>query len=229
MSRRVWLARNVRPKANTPNAISESRDSMEARSTLPPILVIACGALAREIQQLKLMNGWHEMKIQCIDAALHFRPNLIGAKLRTHVEKAQGKYQRIFVAYGECGTQGEIDRIVEEYGLERLPGPHCYSFFAGSDRFDSLAEEEPGTFYLTDFLVRHFQRLVVKTLKLEEHPELLKEFFGNYKRVIYLSQLPSEKLMLAAQDAAKYLGLEFLHVHTGFGELESGLTAQMAT
>ena len=192
------------------------------------ILVIACGALAREIQALKLANGWTHMKIQCIDAHLHFYPQKIPDRLRHQLDKARGKFDKVFVAYGDCGTGGEIDRIIEqEEGVERVPGPHCYSFFAGEERFEQLSEEEPGTFYLTDFLVRHFKRLVITSLKIDQHPELKDQYFGNYKKLIYLSQLPTETLMRQAQEAADFLGLAFEHVHCGYGSLETSINSQV--
>jgi len=189
------------------------------------VLVIACGALAREIDDLKSAHGWDHLHLACIDAKLHHRPALIPDRLRDKIRRNKGKFERIYVAYADCGTRGEIDRVIEEEGpgIERLPGVHCYQFFAGSERFARIAEQEPGTFYLTDFLAEHFDRFVIEPLKLDVHPELFDAFFGNYKRVVYLSQLEDERLMQAAQAAADRLGLEFEHVHCGYGELETGL------
>lgn len=195
---------------------------------LKPTLVIACGALAREIHYLKKTNGWEHLHLTCIDAALHFRPDLIGDQLRKRIAKYREEYESIYVAYAECGTRGEIDRIIEEEGLERLPGAHCYQFFAGHQAFEKMSEEEPGTFYLTDFLVRHFQRLVVTSLGLDKHPELRDAYFGNYRRVIYLAQENSDKLLQEAKEAAEYLQLEFEYVPTGYGELETSLNARFA-
>lgn len=191
-----------------------------------PTLVIACGALAREIHHLKKTNGWEHLHLTCIDAALHFRPELIGEQLRRRIADKRADYDQIYVAYAECGTRGEIDQIIEEEGLERLPGAHCYQFFAGGQAFAEMSEAEPGTFYLTDFLVRHFKRLVVTSLGLDRHPELRDAYFGNYTRVIYLAQETSEKLLQAAKDAAEYLQLDFVHVPTGYGELETSLNAR---
>ncbi len=186
-------------------------------------LVIACGALAREINQLKKTNGWGHLELTCIDAALHFYPEKIPAQLRAKIRENRDKYDDIYVAYAECGTRGEIDRIVEEEGIERLPGAHCYQFFAGCEAFAKMSDDEPGTFYLTDFLVRHFDRLVMRSLGLDRHPELRDMYFGNYKRLIYLSQTADEKLVLAAKEAAKALGLAYEQVHTAYGELETSL------
>ena len=186
-------------------------------------LVIACGALAREINQLKKINGWKHLELTCIDAALHFHPEKIGAALRARIQENRDCYDDMYIAYAECGSRGEIDKIAEEEGIERLPGAHCYQFFAGEAAFAQMSDEEPGTFYLTDFLARHFERLVVRSLGLDRHPELRDAYFGNYKKLIYLAQTRDEKLEQAAQAAAKFLGLEYILVHTGYGELEHSL------
>lgn len=188
-----------------------------------PILVIACGALAREINALKALQGWEHLHMKCIDAKLHFRPEKIAAELRERIRRYRDEYDTIYIGYAECGTAGEIDRIVAEEGLERLPGAHCYQFFAGAANFDALAETEPGTFYLTDFLVRHFWKLVVVALKIDTHPELRDAYFGNYRRLIYLAQTHDETLLAEAKKAAEYLRLDFEHVYTGYGELETSL------
>lgn len=186
-------------------------------------MVIACGALAREINQLKKTNGWEHLELTCIDAALHFYPEKIGAALRAKIKANRDRYDDMYIAYAECGSRGEIDRIVEEEGIERLPGAHCYQFFAGETAFAQMSEEEPGTFYLTDFLVRHFKRLVVRSLGLDRHPELRDMYFGNYKRLIYLAQTRDEGLVQKAKDAADFLGLKYSLVDTGYGELEHSL------
>lgn len=166
------------------------------------VLVIACGALAREITVLKQTNGWGHLHLKCIDARLHNRPGLIPGRLRDMIRQFKDEYEQIFVAYADCGMGGDIDRVLEEEGIERLPGAHCYQFFAGAERFAALSEQEPGTFYLTDFLTRHFERFVVRPLRLDEHPELRDAYFGNYKRVVFLSQTRDEALLHAARKAA---------------------------
>ena len=197
-----------------------------------PLLVIACGALAREIQQLKLLNSWEHIRIQCLDAELHNRPNLIAGKLREKLQQNRDEYSNIFIAYADCGTGGDIDRVMAEFSneecpIERLPGAHCYAFFAGIEVFNEMSEEALGTFYLTDFLAQHFDRLIIKGMKLDKHPELKPMMFGNYTRLVYLSQIHNEKLHIAAQKAADYLGVEYEHRHTGYGLLESGLQTQV--
>jgi hypothetical protein len=202
---------------------------MPALGSSARLLVIACGALAREIVWLQKLNGWGQIDLQCLDAELHNRPKLIPEKLREKIKQNRSQYEHIFVAYGDCGTGGEIDRVLAEAGdsIERLPGAHCYSFYAGESRFTEMAAEELGTFYLTDFLVEHFDRLMIKGLKLDRHPELRDQYFANYKLVVYLSQREDPALMARAKNAAAFLGLEFRHEHSGYGDLENGLQEQI--
>ena len=192
-----------------------------------PILVIACGALAQEIVQLQALNGWNHLHLKCLDAELHNKPQLIAGKLREKIAEHRNQYENIFVAYADCGTGGDIDRVLEDENIERLPGAHCYSFFAGEQRFREISEQELGSFYLTDFLAKHFERLVIKGLKLDRHPELRDQYFGNYKRVVYLSQQDNPNLLSLAKNAAESLDLDFEHEHCGFGDLQTGLESQV--
>ena len=151
------------------------------------------------------------------------RPALIPGRLRDMIRKYKNDYDEIFVAYADCGTCGGIDKVIEEEGIQRLPGAHCYQFFAGTERFAALSDAEPGTFYLTDFLAQHFDQFVTKPLKFEEHPQLRESYFGNYKKLVYLSQKNDPKLVADARRAAEKLELEFEHIQVGYGELETGL------
>ncbi|MGI9222289.1 MAG: DUF1638 domain-containing protein [Woeseiaceae bacterium] len=187
------------------------------------VLVIACGALVREITELKESYGWDHLQLKCIDAKLHMRPALIPGRVRDMVRKYKNDFDEIFVAYADCGTCGELDKVLDEEGVQRLPGAHCYQFFVGADRFAKLSSEEPGTFYLTDFLAQHFDQFVTKPLKFETHPELKEMYFGNYRRLVFISQKVDPDLLAYARDVANKLNLEFEHVHVGYGELESGL------
>ncbi len=179
------------------------------------VLVIACGALAKEIVELKQLNGWSHIKIQCLPADLHNRPEKIPGAVRAAIEEYRADFEHVFVAYADCGTGGALDQVLDEFGIERLSGAHCYEFYSGADEFAALADEEPGTFYLTDFLTRHFDRLVKKGLGLDRHPELMATYFGNYRRLVFLSQKESPELEQAAREHADYLGLEYAHRHTG--------------
>lgn len=187
------------------------------------VLVIACGALVREITELKESYGWDHLQLKCIDAKLHMRPALIPGRVRDMVRKYKNDFDEIFVAYADCGTCGELDKVLDEEGVQRLPGAHCYQFFVGAERFAKLAEEEPGTFYLTDFLAQHFDQFVTRPLKFETHPELKEMYFGNYQRLVFISQKNDADLLAYANGIADKLDLEFEHVHVGYGELESGL------
>lgn len=190
-----------------------------------PVLVIACGALAREIVALKRANGWSTLDVQCLPPELHNRPEQIPDAVRDAIRAGRGTHAQVYVAYADCGTGGLLDAVLAQEGVERLPGAHCYQFFAGSQAFEALADEEPGTFYLTDFLVRHFERLVVAGLGLDRHPELTQEYFRNYRRLVYLVQARDEQLCTSARAAAGRLGLEYEERETGYGELATELAA----
>ncbi len=187
------------------------------------IAVIACGALAREIVALKRLNGWSTLAVECLPPELHNRPERIPAAVQAAIRSAREHYAKIFVAYADCGTGGLLDAVLEAEGVERIPGAHCYEFFATAPSFKELSEAEPGTFYLTDFLVRHFDRLVIVGLGLDRHPQLMPEYFRNYRRLVYLVQVPDAELSAAARDAAARLGLTFEERLTGYGTLESSL------
>lgn len=178
------------------------------------VLVIACGAIARELARIKTLNEWDHIEFQCLPANLHNHPDRIPAAVKAKIESQASRYEKVFVAYADCGTAGRLDSILDEYGIERIPGAHCYEFFAGSEVFERHAEAEPGTFYLTDFLTRHFERLVIKGLGLDRQPQLLPLYFSNYKRVLYLAQTDSEDLQAKARKYAGFLGLKYEYCFT---------------
>ena len=188
-------------------------------------LIIACGALSHEIAALRRANGWTAVDVCCLPPELHNRPDRIAPAVREKIREHRAGYRSIFVAYADCGTGGRLDAVLREEGVERLPGAHCYEFFAGARAFAELADAEPGTFYLTDFLTRHFDRLVVRGLGIDRHPELAQEYFRNYRRLVYLSQIRSAALVEQARRIASDLGLAFKHRHTGYGELGAHLAA----
>ena len=188
-------------------------------------LIIACGALAREVAALKRANAWEALDVRCLPAELHNRPERIAPAVRQAIRDNRARYATIFVVYGECGTQGALDAVLAEEGVERLPGAHCYEFLATSEVFARLSDAEPGTFYLTDFLVRQFERLVIRPLGLDRHPELKNEYFRNYKKLIYLAQVQRPGAIDAARKIADSIGLEFEYRCTGYGELGTRLDA----
>ena len=194
----------------------------------PSLIVIACGALARELRAIIDTNGLDRVKVACLPAKLHNRPQLIPEAVRRKIRSLRPLGAPIFCAYGDCGTGGMLDAVLAEEGVERLPGAHCYAFYAGLDAFDAMHEDEPGTFYLTDFLVRHFQRLLVEGLGLDRHPELFDDYFRHYRRVIYLAQSPTPALIAQAEKAARFLRLPLEVRETGFGLLQSEVLKRVA-
>ena len=183
------------------------------------LLVIGCGALAEELSALKRANQWTALDIKCLDAALHNRPERIADRLESVLAQYHAEYTNILIAYADCGTGGAVDRVARQFNAQRLPGAHCYEFYATSPVFEALAEAEPGTFYLTDFLARHFDRLVIEEMKLDEHPELEEMLFGRYRKVVYLAQVDSSELLDEAERAATRLKLPLEVVTTGYGLL----------
>lgn len=197
---------------------------MSVRSGVPHrTLLIACGALARELVRIVRLNGWRHVEIQCLPSDLHNAPDRIPGAVREKIEAEQQNFDRIFVAYADCGTAGKLDAVLGAYGAERIPGAHCYEFFTGSAEFEKLAREEPGSFWLTDFLVRHFDRLVIGGLGLDRHPGLKPVYFAHYRRVVFISQTGAPDLERKARQQAEYLGLEYVYRHGGDGPLSLAL------
>jgi hypothetical protein len=187
------------------------------------VLLIACGALAREIVDLIEKNRWTAFDVACLPAKWHNTPQHIPEGVRGKIRANKGRYRNIFVLYGDCGTGGLLDRVLEEEGVERIAGPHCYAFFSGNEAFAAQAEVEITAFYLTDYLARHFDKLVWQGLGIADHPELLEMYFGNYTKLVYLAQTRDPKLQMKARAAAARLGLDYEYRETGYGELESGM------
>jgi hypothetical protein len=190
-----------------------------------PGLVIACGALARELLAVIEASNWQHLAVQCLPADLHNRPQRITEAVRQKIRaaRASGRFSQLYVAYGDCGTGGALDRMLAEEGVERIAGAHCYEFLAGSAVFESLSDQEPGTFYLTDFLLRHFERIVIRGLGIDRYPHLVAQYFGNYRRLVYLAQQPTAERLSAAQAAAGRLGLAFESRDTGLAPLAQAL------
>jgi hypothetical protein len=189
------------------------------------LLVLACGALAREVLAVAHANHWEHVDVQCLPAKLHVVPDRIPAAVDAALTERIGRYDRVLVGYADCGTAGALDRVIERHGAERLPGAHCYAVYAGLDEWDAMHVHEPGTYYLTDFLVRHFDSLVVRPLGLDRHPELRDDYFGNYRRVVYLAQADDPALVEEARACADRIGLPFEHLPTGYGLLDGSLEA----
>ena len=188
-----------------------------------PVLVIACGALAREILALSRLNGWGHLDLQCLPAKLHLWPDRIPDAVEAAVAAARPRYERIFVAYADCGTGGRLEARCAALGVEMIAGPHCYSFFDGNAVFAARGDAEMRAFYLTDFLVRQFDAFVWRPMGLDRHPELRDMLFGNYEALVYLAQTDDPALDRLAAEAADRLGLRYSRRLTGYGDLATAL------
>jgi hypothetical protein len=189
------------------------------------ILLIACGALAREILNLKKANGWDHMDLTCLPAKLHLYPEKITEAVTEAVAINRASYDEIFVVYADCGTGGLLQTACDDMGVQMVAGPHCYSFFEGNKRFADVSESEFTAFYLTDFLVRQFEAFIIKPMGLHRHPELRDLYFGNYEKLVYQAQTDDPALTEKAKAAAETLGLAFERRFTGYGDLEVTLKA----
>ena len=185
-------------------------------------LVIACGALAREIVALQRGPLAH-IDVTCLPAKLHNRPERIAGAVRRKIAESRARYDEIVCLYGDCGTGGELDRVLRDEGVTRIEGAHCYEFFAGATDFAEMMDEEPGSFFLTDFLVRHFDRLVIAGLGLDRFPQLRDDYFRHYRRLVHLAQCEDAELTAKAQGAAERLGLGFERRFTGLVGVEKFL------
>lgn len=187
-------------------------------TTFPKTLFIACGALAKETKTIIDRHGW-PVELKALPALHHMTPPKIVRDLDRLLAECKADYECIVVVYGQCGT-ANIDEILAKHQVVRVSGPHCYEMFAGAAEFEAMMLEEPGTFFLTDWLLRAYEKAVLAGLGLDNHPELTTLYFGNYRRLVYLSQFPNQKLVAKAQAIADSMGWTFEHRHTGMGSLE---------
>lgn len=188
-------------------------------------LFIACGALAKETKVLIDKYNW-DVELKALPALHHMTPEKITEDLDTMLARIRAEYERIIVVYGQCGATG-IDDVLAKHKVVRVSGPHCYDMYLGTDEFSKLMDEQPGTFFLTDWLLRAYEKAVLGGLGLDKHPELAPMYFDNYRRLIYISQAPTEKLIAKARSIADSMGWEFEHRHVGYGDLETRLVAFM--
>lgn len=187
------------------------------------ILLLACGALAREVLDLIRVNGWTHLDLQCLPAILHNTPDKIPDAVEAAVRDHRAAYADIFVLYADCGTGGLLQARCAKLGVEMLEGPHCYSFFEGNQKFATHSETEFTAFYLTDFLVRQFDAFVTRPLGLDRHPELRDMYFGHYTKLVYQAQTDDPELTEKAKACADFLKLGFERRLTGYGDLETAM------
>lgn len=186
-------------------------------------LLIACGALAHELVDVLEANQWSHIEIQCLPADWHNTPDKIAPGVEQKIIENKKQFDQILVAYGDCGTGGHLDTVLKTHNVKRLPGAHCYEFFTGHNLFTDMADKELGTFYLTDYLAWHFDRLILETLGINKHPELRDMYFGNYTRMLYLAQSENEERLEQAKNAAASIGLPLDVHYTGLRPLENAL------
>ena len=186
-------------------------------------LVIACGAIAHELVAVVEANNFDHIDIQCLPAEWHNTPDKIAPGVEALLSERLPDYDSGYVAYADCGTGGHLDTVIEKYDVERLPGAHCYAFFTGIEAFDSIAEDELGTFFLTDYLALNFDRLIYRGLGIDRYPELMSSYFGHYTRMLYLAQFDNPDALSAAQEAAASLKLPLEVHHTGLEPFKGAL------
>ncbi|PBB69127.1 hypothetical protein CK228_07780 [Mesorhizobium sp. WSM4312] len=188
------------------------------------LLVIACGMIAREVLAVKEQLGLDHLELTCLPAEFHFYPDRIAPAMDKAIEKAKTEgYAHIFVGYADCGTGGLLDRVIEKHGVERMAGPHCFAFYQGMEAYAKIADDDMMSFYMTDFLCRQFDSFFMKPLGLDKHPELIKDYFGNYEKLVYLAQTDDPELDKVAEKAAALLGLAYERRATGYGDLTADL------
>lgn len=231
MARRGRAARLQGRAAQTPSsATSLTSQSLAENGLAAParkvgrILVIGCGALAREILDIKEVNGLDHIDLTCLPAKLHLYPDQIVTTVEAAVIKHRTVYDQIFIAYADCGTGGLLAKKCAELGVEMIAGPHCYAFYEGNDAFQKISDEgEITAFYLTDFLVKQFDAFIWRPMGLDKNPELREMIFGNYTKLVYQSQVTDQALIEKARICADRMGVAFEHRHTGYGELQDRL------
>jgi hypothetical protein len=196
---------------------------MDGTAGGPSTLVICCGAIANEIVTIVRENEWEHMKVECLPAKLHNQPDALPEGVRAKIRAGRARGDEVVVLYSDCGTGGGMARVLEEEGVENIGGAHCYEVFTGSEPFKQLMQDEPGSFFVTDFLARHFEKLVFKGLGLDRFPKLRNVYFGKYRKMVYLVQRENPETLKRAEAAAASIQLELEVRHTGYGGFQQFL------
>ncbi len=218
-------ARLAKHQQNSFPLVEKGMANYTQKPDVARVCVITCGAIAHEIVDIIDANALEHIALTCLPAKLHNTPEKIVPAMERAIKQAKNAgFETIFCGYADCGTGGALDRLLEKENVARLPGAHCYAFFSGVDTFIRNSDKDMRAFFLTDFLARHFDKLTWKPLGLEEHPELLDDYFGAYEKIVFLSQKPDATLLKKAEEIAKRLGLAFEHRQTGYGDLPAALS-----
>ena len=205
---------------------SDEVTGLETKAERPTTLVICCGAVAREIVGIVKDNGWNHIRIECLPAKLHNEPEALPEGVRAKIEAGRENFHHILVLYSDCGTGGLMEKMLTEEGVDSIGGAHCYEIFAGREHFRNIIDEEPGSFFLTDFLARHFEKLVFQGLGLDRFPRLRDTYFAHYKKMVYLAQSENAEILAFAERAAESVDLDFEVRYTGVGGFESFLATR---
>ncbi|MBW3095768.1 DUF1638 domain-containing protein [Pseudohoeflea coraliihabitans] len=207
----------------------EAQDKLNSEAGVPDgerIRVIACGMIAREILALNRQLGLDHIDLKCLPADFHHHPEKIAPAADAAIRQARAEgFDHIFIGYADCGTGGALDRVCAEHDVQRIAGPHCFSFYLGNAAFDQSADDYVTTFFITDFLARHYETFLIRPLGLDRHPELREIYFGNYERALYLAQTDDAELTRRARQVADRIGLPFERRLTGYGDLAPALKA----
>jgi hypothetical protein len=203
-----------------------SRSGSPGNDGMTQTAFIICGALGREVLDIVRRQGWRA-DVLAVPALDHVYPERIGPDVEKRILELRSKYERLVVVFGDCGSRGALDSVLAHHGVERIDGPHCYEMYGG-DAFQASLDEELGSFFLTDFLVRGFHTIIAKSMGLDRYPELKDTYFRNYRRLVYLAQNPTGELVSLAREAAAYLEMPLVVKETGYGMLEQRLVALMA-
>ena len=189
------------------------------------IRVIACGMIAREVLAVNEQLGIEHIDLKCLPADYHHHPEKIAPEMDKAIASArEDGFEHVFVGYADCGTGGELDKICQKHGVERISGPHCFSFYMGNQQFLASEDDYLTTFFITDFLARHFETFMKRPLGLDKHPELREVYFANYERALYLAQVEDPELEANARRAAEFLGLTYEYRFTGYGDLSTEIS-----
>ncbi|MDZ7600805.1 MAG: DUF1638 domain-containing protein [Hoeflea sp.] len=200
------------------------KPQMQTDRVAHKVRVIACGMIAREVLAVNAQLGRDHIDLKCIDANYHHHPERIAPAVERAIQAArQEGYEHIFIGYADCGTGGDLDKVCAAHGVERIAGPHCFSFYMGNAAFEASGDEMMTTFFITDFLARHFDAFLIRPLGLDRFPELRDTYFGHYERALYLAQTDDPGLEDKARAAAERLGLRFERRMTGYGDLTDAL------